>query len=308
MTILNFGSINIDHVYNLERLARPGETVTSCTYRRFAGGKGLNQSIAIARAGAAVRHVGKVGTDGGWLVEVLRERGVDVSSVTATPVPTGHAVIQVDTQGENSIVLFGGANRCLDESEVEAAVRRASPGDVALTQNETSSVASVLRASRRAGLTVVFNPAPMTPEVLTYPLECVDLLILNETEAEGITGEPDLDAAATALRARYPRTAFVLTRGPKGAVYGTAKATVHQPARKVRAVDTTAAGDVFTGFFLAAWAKGDPPEACLRLGCDAAALSVTRSGAAESVPLLAEVEAARWADPARSDRDERTLS
>ncbi len=289
MKILNFGSINIDHVYTVSHFVRPGETLNSQSYQRFPGGKGLNQSIALSHAGAQVHHAGKVGADGDWLRSRLQELGVDTSLVEMEDVPTGHAIIQVNPAGENSIVLFGGANRCISESNVERALQLFSPGDYLLVQNEVSSVPAMLRLAKQKGVTVVFNPAPMTPEVQDYPLDLVDLFIVNEIEAEGLTGRSDPQSIGATIRGKYPRAALVLTLGEKGAMYFGPDSTCHETAEQVTVIDTTAAGDTFIGYFVAGMMRGQKPQDCLRMACRAAALCVTRKGAADSIPRKDEL-------------------
>lgn len=293
MNILNFGSLNIDHVYRLPRFVRPGETVSCASYDRFCGGKGLNQSIALARAGANVFHAGKVGPDGGMLVEALSESGVDVRFVETGEVPTGHAVIQVDDAGENAIFLYGGANQTLTAGDADRALAHFGPGDLLLAQNETSAVAEALSRAKAKGLTTAFNPAPMGPEVAGYPLSDVDILILNETEAEGLVGKSlkeGADEALLALRGRCPAAKILLTLGSRGAVYAHGDARIRAEALAVKAVDTTAAGDAFIGYFLASLARGLAAEKALKLACRAAALCVTRPGASPSIPYLDEAE------------------
>jgi len=290
MRILNIGSMNVDHVYAVEHFVRPGETLASSRYQVFAGGKGFNQSIALGRAGAAVRHAGIVGKDGAWLVDRLSREGVDIEFVEVTDGPTGHAIIQVAPSGENAIVLFAGANHQVTQEAIDRAASSCSAGDYLLLQNETSAVANAIQIGKRRGLKVVLNPAPMTAAVRDYPLDAVDLFILNETEAQGLTGESSADAIRAAMRTRFPRAATVLTLGRQGAMYFDADRQLHQPAAAVQAVDTTAAGDTFIGYFLAELTQSNDPAKALALGCRAAAICVTRPGASDSIPLRKEVE------------------
>ena len=289
MRILNIGSINIDHVYAVDHFVRPGETLASARYAVFAGGKGFNQSIALARAGAATRHAGMVGRDATWLLERLTREGVDVTHLQTADLATGHAVIQVVPSGENAIVLHGGANQAVSAELVAQAVSACSRGDCLLLQNETSSTAEAIRSGKQHGLMVVFNPAPMSPVLRDYPLQDVDLFILNETEAEGLTGSTTPEVVRAAMLAKFPRSATVLTMGKDGAVYFDSGRMLRQPGFVVTPVDTTAAGDTFIGFFLAEFMRSHDPARALRLGCRAAAICVTRPGAAESIPLLHEV-------------------
>jgi ribokinase len=286
--VLNIGSVNIDHVYRVPHFVRPGETLASGGYRRFAGGKGFNQSVALARAGAKVAHAGCIGGDGGWLRDRLETEGVDVAALRTVDIPTGHAIIQVDDAGENAILLDGGANHCLDASLLESALSRIAPGDWLLLQNETTRVAEAIRLGKAAGCKVVFNPAPMTPEVAGYPLEDVDLVILNETEAAELAGASEPGAVVTSLRTRHPDLRVLLTLGARGAVFHDGEQLHSRNAYPVKAVDTTAAGDTFIGFFLASWLDHADPAAALDFACRAAALSVTRPGAMESIPTREE--------------------
>lgn len=290
MRILNFGSLNIDLVYRVPHVVRPGETLGSRDLSRFAGGKGLNQSVALGRAGADVGHAGRVGEDGRWLLDVLRESGVETACVDVGTEPTGHAVIQVDDAGENAIVLFGGANRAQSRDRIDAALSGFGEGDWLLLQNEINETAYIMEAARRRGMRVVLNPAPFGEEVRDYPLALASMLILNETEAEGLSGAAG-DAALEALAASYPDAEIVLTLGARGARYRRGDADVFVEACKVRAVDTTAAGDTFIGFLLAELMRGEPAEGALRFAARAAALSVSRAGAAASIPTRADVEA-----------------
>jgi ribokinase len=290
MKILNYGSLNIDHVYRVDHMVRPGETIDSISYGRFCGGKGLNQSIALARAGAGVWHAGKVGTDGRFLKERLSEDGVKVDFVDEVDAPTGHALIQVDAGGENAIVIHGGANRTISRTDADRVMKAFSPGDYLLIQNEISALGDILDLAAARKFKVAFNPAPFGPEVPDYPLEVVDLFILNETEGLGLTGETGTEAVAAALLQRFPDASVILTLGARGALYVDKSDSFQVPGQSVAAVDTTAAGDTFIGYFLAQYAKGVDVNRCMEVACRAAALCVTRPGAADSIPKLSEIE------------------
>ncbi len=290
MPILNLGSVNIDHVYEVEHFVRPGETLSSNGYQIFAGGKGFNQSVALARAGAQTFHAGRIGRDAGWLIERLKKEGIDTTHLQESDTPTGHAMIQVTPSGENAIVLFGGANQIVTEADLAPAFSSFAPGDYFLVQNETSAVADAIRQAHEKKLRIVFNPAPMSPAVRDYPLNLVDLFVLNETEAEGLTGETDPDAIRQKMLAQYPKAAVVLTLGSKGAIYFDAESIHQESAPAVDAVDTTAAGDTFIGYFLAELMQSNNPAKALQQGCRAAALCVTRPGAADSIPHLKELK------------------
>ena len=289
MQILNIGSINIDHVYSVNHFVQPGETIASSKYEIFAGGKGFNQSIALARAGAVTRHSGKISKNAEWLLQRLKREGVDISSVEITQTPTGHAIIQVVPSGENSIVLYGGANQTVNVTDIARALESTSPGDYLLLQNEISSVADAIRKGKEKKLKVVFNPAPMTPDVCNYPLDDVDIFILNETEAKGLTGKTTPEDVHKFMCEQFPQSVTVLTLGSKGAVYFDSNTIFQQPSVDVVAVDTTAAGDTFIGYFLAELIQNGNPEKALSLGCCAAAICVTQPGASDSIPLRKEL-------------------
>ena len=282
--ILNIGSLNLDYVYAVPHFVEAGETLLSSRRDVFAGGKGLNQTVAAARAGAEVCHGGAVGADGDMLLDLLRDAGADVSAVARVDVPTGHAVIQVTPQGENAIIILGGANRAVSPETVGIALEKVGPGDILLLQNEINGLDHIIRRAAQKGLRILFNPAPMEEAVKDLPLELLDTLIVNEGEGKALAGDMD------ALKAAYPNQKILLTQGSRGASLWTGSEVLFQPAFPVEAVDTTAAGDCFLGYYAAALAENLPYAAALRLAAAASALSVQRQGAAPSIPLRGEVE------------------
>ena len=282
--ILNIGSLNLDYVYAVPHFVEAGETLLSSRRDVFAGGKGLNQTVAAARAGAEVCHGGAVGADGDMLLDLLRDAGADVSAVARVDVPTGHAVIQVTPQGENAILILGGANRTVSPETVGIALEKVGPGDILLLQNEINGLDHIIRRAAQKGLRILFNPAPMEKAVKDLPLELLDTLIVNEGEGKALAGDMD------ALKAAYPNQKILLTQGSRGASLWTGSEVLFQPAFPVEAVDTTAAGDCFLGYYAAALAENLPYAAALRLAAAASALSVQRQGAAPSIPLRGEVE------------------
>jgi len=289
--VLNFGSINVDHVYAVEHFVRPGETISCHDYRRFAGGKGLNQSIALAQAGACVYHAGKCGATDAWLKTIMEEKGVDTEFMEAIDGPIGHAIIQVNAAGENCILIVGGANQMINDSDILRVLSNFGPEDYLLVQNEVNKVPQIIQSAKAAGLTVAFNPAPMNAEVLGFPLELVDILIVNETEANSLTGEIEPERIYSTLNQRFPHLTLVLTLGHKGAAYFNQQAQFFQAAKTVHVVDTTGAGDTFIGFFLAELINTDDPKAALAYATRASALCVTRHGAADSIPSRKELDA-----------------
>ena len=289
MNVLNYGSLNIDLVYRLPHIVRPGETLSSLSLERFAGGKGNNQSIALAKAGVKVFHAGRVGPDGAWLVRNLKEAGADVRHIREDKGPTGHAVIQVADSGQNSIVLFPGANHTLGKAEVAQTIRSFKKGDVLLLQNEINNMAEIMKQAHRAGLSIWFNPAPFSPAVLKYPLHLVDLFIVNEIEGTDLAGVNSESKALATLARKFPKARILMTLGSRGAILKEGTQEWRAKAPKVKAVDTTAAGDTFIGYFAASLIKGFGPEQCLAYACKAASISVTRKGAAASIPSQSEV-------------------
>ena len=296
MKVLNFGSLNIDHVYSVDRIARPGETIRSGGYSVFAGGKGANQSAALARAGAEVYHAGRIGADGVWLREKLRGSGVNVELICQDPgVATGHAIIQVDAVGENSIVLFAGANLEVTADQVDATLALFGPGDILLLQNEINLVDHLIGAAAEREMKICLNPAPLTPEMLDLPLTSVDTLLVNQTEAAGLTSLPAASRPQNLVAALWQLTSgrdVVLTLGAEGVVHFAGENVLHEPAVAVDVVDTTGAGDTFIGFFVAALAGGRSVTAALREASTAAAICVCSVGAMDSIPTAIEVEQA----------------
>ena len=289
MKVLNFGSLNIDMVYSVDHVVRPGETTASAELRYFCGGKGLNQSVALARAGAEVCHAGCVGADGGRLISLLRDNGVDTSLVTKSGSPSGHAIIQVDRDGQNSILLFGGANMEITPEQIENAVGNFSAGGRLFLQNEINGISEIIGAAHERGLEIVFNPSPFGAEILSYPLENIDWFVVNETEAEELTGETEPEKILGAFSQKFPRASVLLTLGADGAFCRTKDGTFYCKIFSVPVVDTTAAGDTFLGFFFAMLDRFGA-ERALKIASAASAVAVSRPGASASIPTLDEVK------------------
>ena len=289
--LVNLGSLCIDNVYRVPTIAAADETVASRSHQVFAGGKGLNQSLAAARAGAEVSHVGCVGSDGVWLRDLLADAGVDVGGVRVGPGPSSHAVIQVDDAGRNAIVIAGGANRTLNDGDLAAAVERVEAGDWLLLQNEINNLPDVLARARRAGCAVAFNVAPADERAAEYDLSAVKLLIVNAMEAVALAGVSEPLAAARTLSERYPQAEIVLTLGAEGLAHMGPGGTASLPAFAVDAADETAAGDAFIGFLVASLLEGERLGEALRRASAAGALAVTKPGAAASIPSFADVRA-----------------
>lgn len=288
--ILNFGSLNVDHVYTVEHFVRPGETVDSLEMEVFPGGKGLNQSVALARAGAEVYHAGKIGKDGSFLTQLLQSAGVDVSFVETINGYTGKAIIQVEENtGQNSIILYGGANRQMTELYIDQVLGAFSGNEILVLQNEINLVEYILRKASKKGMLVALNPSPIGEELKHWDLHGVTWLLLNEIEGEALTGEKEPERITDVFLKQYPQMKIVLTLGKDGALYRDKDKNFRQAIYSTQAVDTTAAGDTFTGYFLAASARGASPEEAMEEAAKASAITVSRPGAAVSIPTRQEV-------------------
>lgn len=300
MKILVFGSLNIDRTYKVKEFVTGGETISARRMDLYCGGKGFNQAIALARAGSGVFFAGAVGDDGKILLDALRENGIDHRFVQTLPCSTGHAVIQVNDAGQNCIVILAGANGEITQAYAEQVLEAFAPGDLIVLQNEISSLDFIIRAAHRKGMLIALNPSPMNEDVLSYPLELVDFLLLNETEGEKLAGTSDTSAMIRKLHGMYPRSTIVLTLGEKGSVLMAEDGTLSTAGiYPVDAVDTTAAGDTFTGYFLSEYLRGGDAAEALRIAAVAAGLSVMRQGAEPSIPGIAEVRAASEANAAK---------
>lgn len=298
------GSLNMDFVVSVDHLPAPGETVLGRNFQMVPGGKGANQAAAAAKTGAGavtVRMAGRVGYDvfGDHLKASLAAAGVDVSAVWATKSqPTGVALIWVDQNGQNSIVVASGANYAFAAKEVEGLRATFRGASVALFQLETplDTVEAALALARQEGVRTVLDPAPARA-LSRRLLEQVDILTPNESEACILLGRPasrirleDCAELAHALLATGPR-AVILKLGELGCYYSDGSQEILSPGFPVEAVDTTAAGDTFNGALAVAIAEGRSIEHALRYANAAAALSVTRMGAQTSIPIRSEVEA-----------------
>lgn len=296
MKVLCFGSLNIDYTYKVDHFVKKGETLSSEALQVFSGGKGLNQSIALAKAGVEVYHAGSIGQDGQFLLKELREANVDTSCITIrTDIRTGNAIIQNDREGDNCILLYGGANQTVTKEQADAVLRHFESGDFLVLQNEINKLAYIMEQAHGKGMKIVLNPSPMNEKILRLPLECVDYFLLNEIEAgqileKDVTDGFDAEKLAEELLKRFPEAAVVLTMGGDGSIYMDKKETIIQSVCKVQAVDTTAAGDTFTGFFIGGILRGCSVGEAMGMASRAAAIAVTRQGAAPSIPFLNEVE------------------
>lgn len=290
--VLNFGSLNLDYVYSVDHFVQEGETLSSVERNTFCGGKGLNQSVALAKSGCKVFHAGAVGKDdSGILIQMLDSAGVNRDFLKFKDGPTGHAIIQKNKAGNNCILLFGGANQEILKADIDETFKSFGKGDFLVLQNEINELSYIIKKGREAGMEIVLNPSPMNERIETLPLDMVDYFMLNEVEAAGITGvdAKDSEGLISALREKFPQAHVVLTLGERGSVYAFQDNVLKQGIFKVDVVDTTAAGDTFTGFFIGSLIRGESPEKALEIAAKASGIAVSRPGAAPSIPELSEV-------------------
>ena len=290
MKVLNFGSLNIDYVYSVDHFVRAGETLASDRLELFSGGKGLNQSVAFSRAGADIYHAGCVGKDGSMLTDVLKSNKIDTKFVRVTEeTSTGHAIIQVTKKGENCILLFGGANLTVDRDFVDRVIAEFDAGDLLMLQNEINDLGYIIEQAHKKGLQIALNPSPFNEKINALDLSLIDWLIVNETEGKDITGKEEPSDILDSLLSSYPAMKVILTLGSDVSMYADANTRASHGIFKAEVVDTTAAGDTFTGYFFTSVTKGIAPAEALRIASAASAIAVSRKGASPSIPSLDEV-------------------
>ena len=293
MKVLCFGSLNIDYTYRVPHFVQKGETLAAEEMNVFCGGKGFNQAVAFARAGAETYHAGAIGKDGLFLLDSLKNAGVHTELVAVLEDrKTGCAIIQNDHSGDNCIMLYGGTNRTITREMADRVLEKFGQDDVLVLQNEINEIPYIMEKAHERGMKIVLNPSPMDGAIAAFPLETVDYFFLNQVEACQLLGsenreepEKQLDA----LRKRFPAAAIVLTLGEKGSLYADQAQKHFQPAFRVKAVDTTAAGDTFTGFLRGGLRAGRTVPEAMELAAKASAIAVTRPGASPSIPTLEEV-------------------
>lgn len=289
MKILNFGSLNLDYVYRVEHMVQPGETLAASGMEVFCGGKGLNQSIALARAGAEVYHGGLVGEEGEMLRQAIADSGADTSCIRTVDGKSGHTIIQVDQHGQNCILLYGGANRSMTRAFVDQVLSKFERGDILLLQNEINELPYMIDRAYERGMEIILNPSPYDKNLQDCDFGKISMFLLNEIEGEQITGVSAPEEILSNLRETFPGIKVVLTLGSQGAIYQDQEQRCRQGIYCVEAVDTTGAGDTFTGYFIASMIQGQPPQECLAMAAKASAIAVSRAGAAPSIPQRDEV-------------------
>lgn len=289
MKVLNIGSMNLDHVYTVDHIVEPGETQSSTQLQLFLGGKGMNQSVALAKAGVEVYQGGMIGADGGVFLDACREYGIHADYIRTVDARTGHAIIQIDKNAQNCILLYGGANQALTEAYVDEVISQFDKGDILLLQNEVNLLPYIVDRGYAQGMKIVLNPSPFDDKLKAVDMTKISLFLLNEIEGYQLTGCREPDAIIDSIRERFPHAAVVLTLGSDGAVYADQSCKHFQPIFPVKAVDTTAAGDTFTGYFIAGLAQGMEIPDILRMSAKASSIAVSRAGAVPSIPYRDEV-------------------
>ena len=289
MKVLNFGSLNYDYVYKVDHIIAGGETENTASMEVHLGGKGFNQSVALSRAGMEIYHAGALGEEGDEFIKACKGYGVNTDNIAILPGKSGHTIIQVDKNAQNSILLFGGANRSQTKEHIDEVLDKFSAGDYLVLQNEINLLGYIIDRAYEKGLKIVLNPSPYDEGLKECDFSKISLFLVNEVEGEMMMGSKDPEEILDRFKDKYPKAAIVLTLGTNGAYFQDEKGRKFQEAFKVKAVDTTAAGDTFTGYFLASYAAGVDVAECLRRAAKASSIAVTRDGAAESVPTLDEV-------------------
>jgi ribokinase len=286
MKILNFGSINKDLVYNVEDFVKPGETISSRDYGLYLGGKGLNQSVAISKSGSEVYHAGCINKSDHSIISDLKKWGVNTDYINKIDEATGHAIIQINQDGENSIIIHGGANNCVEKDQIDKVLSNFNEGDYILLQNEINSVNEIIEKAHKKGLRIFFNPAPYSSAVNNYSIEKVNTLIYNETEGQRLSGKKDDNQIIKTLSNKYPNTRQILTLGERGSIYSFDKNTIKVKAESVKTIDSTAAGDTYIGYYISSLSKKISVEQSMKIASQAASIATTIVGGANSIPEI----------------------
>lgn len=289
MRVLNIGSMNLDYVYRVDHIILPGETQDTKSREVFLGGKGINQSVALAKAGVEVYHAGLIGLNGRPFLDVCKEFGVHADFIRQLDAPDGHTIIQIDKHAQNSILLFGGTNQMLTKGYIDEVLEHFTADDLLLLQNEVNLLPYIVEKAYAKGMKIALNPSPFNEKLDAVDMRKIGIFLLNEVEGEQLTGKTHPQEILDALKVLYPYAKIVLTLGKDGAMYTDEKETCFQPIFPVDAVDTTAAGDTFTGYFIAGLAQGLPMQEVLRISAKASSIAVTRPGAVPSIPYKDEV-------------------
>ena len=291
MRILNIGSLNVDYVYTVDHIILPGETEATGSRNIFLGGKGMNQSCALAKAGVEVYHGGLIGEDGRMFLDACKQYGVHDEYMQIVDGPSGHTIIQIDKNAQNSILLFGGANQKMTTEYIDEVLSHFGNDDILLLQNEVNLLPYIVDTAFEKGMQIALNPSPFNEKLNAVDMKKISIFLLNEVEGFQLTGKTDPEAILAELRSLFPHARILLTLGKDGAIYADETQKLYQPIFPVKAVDTTAAGDTFTGYFLAGLSQGLPMEEVLRISAKASSIAVSREGAVPSIPWREEVMA-----------------
>jgi len=289
MKVLNIGSMNLDLVYSVDHIVQPGETEASFALDTFLGGKGLNQSMSLAKAGVEVYQGGMIGEDGQPFLDACVEYGVKADYIRKVPGKSGHAVIQRDKNAQNCILLYGGANQMLTEEYVDEVLSHFAAGDILLLQNEVNMMPYIVEQAYAKGMQIALNPSPFNEKLDEVDMKKISIFLLNEVEGGQVTGLVEPQEIIAKMLELFPHAKIVLTLGKDGAIYADAAQQHFQPIFPVKAVDTTAAGDTFTGYFLAGLIEEMPIPEVLKMSAKASSIAVTRAGAVPSIPYRDEV-------------------
>lgn len=293
MKILNMGSLNYDYVYSVSHIVRPGETILARKMEVFCGGKGLNQSVALARAGEKVYHAGLVGKDGDLLKKTCADNNIDTTYIKTVEGKSGHTIIQVDENGQNCILLYGGSNQSFTKEYIDDVINSFDKGDWILLQNEVNHLDYIIDRAYEKGLNIALNPSPFNERLKECDLSKISLFLLNEIEGEQITGKADKNEMLSAMAVQFKNARIVLTLGSEGVIYQDGTTRCSYGVYKVEVADTTAAGDTFTGYFIHAMLQNMPISEALELSSKASAVAVSKPGATASIPYMEDVKAAR---------------
>lgn len=286
MKILNFGSINKDFFYSVNDFVKPGETISSIRYNVKIGGKGLNQSVGISKAGQKIYHAGIINKDDTFILDKLKKWNINCENILLSNNPTGHAIIQVDKKGENSIIIHGGANHDVDIKFIKSVLSKFESGDILVLQNEINNIKEIIDRAHHKKMKIVFNPAPFNNEILSCDLNKISTLILNQTEGEALSKEKKPDGILKILNSKFNNTEIILTLGEKGSLYSFKDELLKIKAHKLDTVDTTGAGDTFIGYYVAGIASKKSKKDNLNRASEAAAIATTKLGGAESIPRI----------------------
>ena len=289
MRVLNIGSMNLDYVYQVDHIVQPGETEATGERAVHLGGKGMNQTVALAKAGVNVYHGGMIGPDGTAFLSCCKEFGIHGDYIEQIDTATGHAIIQIDKNAQNCILLYGGANQKLTAEYVDRTLETFGADDVLLLQNEVNMLPYIVDKAYEKGMQIALNPSPFNEKLDAVDMSKISIFLLNEVEGGQITGLVEPDEIIAKLLEMFPHAKIVLTLGKDGAIYADSTQKHFQPIFKVQAVDTTAAGDTFTGYFLAGLCENMPIPEALKMSAKASSIAVSRPGAVPSIPFREEV-------------------